>query len=141
MGTELAGRGQWEAAAAEFARAFADTPPNEPWLCFEYAILLLAVADAQGYRSTRQYMLATLGKTKDLTWLQFTAHACVLASGPPAEANEALRLAERVPGHSQNTLVRPRPRAGALLLAALPMPSRCSRTASNASLAEAKQPS
>jgi eukaryotic-like serine/threonine-protein kinase len=95
MGTELAGRGQWEAAAAEFARAFADTPPNEPWLCFEYAIVLMAVADAQGYRSTCQYMLATLGKTKDLIWLQFTAHACVLASGPPAEANEALRLAER----------------------------------------------
>ncbi len=60
-GTELAGRGQSEEAAAEFARAFAKAPPNEPYLWFEHAVLRLAVADTQGYRSTCQHILAILG--------------------------------------------------------------------------------
>ena len=94
-GAALAHRGRWEEAAAAYARGFAVRAPDNAPRWFEQALLRLAVDDAAGYRSTCRHMLDVLGSRNELEWLEFTAHACVLAPDSPAERTEALQLAQR----------------------------------------------
>jgi hypothetical protein len=91
----LVGRGRWDEAAATWALAFATEGPDLPPLCFEGAVMRLAVGDAAGYRSACRRLLDVLGRTGEPDWLEFAAHALVLAPEGSAEAAQALRLAER----------------------------------------------
>ena len=96
-GAALAHRGRWDEAAAAYARGFDDGAPADAPRWFEQALLRLAVDDTAGYRSCCRQMLNVLGSRDELVWLEFTAHACVLAPAGPAETTEALRLAESAP--------------------------------------------
>jgi WD40 repeat protein len=49
-GNLYAHRGQWEQAAADYARGFAGGLPRDPAVWFEYALLLLARGDHAGYQ-------------------------------------------------------------------------------------------
>jgi serine/threonine protein kinase/WD40 repeat protein len=86
--------GQWRLAAADYARAFGEAP-GEPSRRFQHVVLRAAAGDEAGYRSACDHMLAVLGKTNELAWLEFGAHAWVIAPEGPAAVAQALRLAER----------------------------------------------
>jgi tetratricopeptide (TPR) repeat protein len=91
----LARQGRWEEAAALYAQALADGPPDRPERWFEQAVLRLALGDAAGYRSSCRRMLDVVRNDNGPQWLEFTAHACALAPDGPAEVAQALLLAER----------------------------------------------
>jgi tetratricopeptide (TPR) repeat protein len=93
-GARLADRGQWDEAAIAYARGIAIGEPG-PELWFDHAILRLAIGEEAGYRSACRHLLDVLRGHDDQTWLEFTAHACALGTQGPAEAAQALQLAER----------------------------------------------
>jgi serine/threonine protein kinase/WD40 repeat protein len=94
-GIRWARMGQWRLAAADYTRAFIFEPPDSPARRFEHAVLCAAAGDVAGYRSARDYMLALFGKTNAPAWLEYGAHAWVIApEGPEAKA-QALQLAEQ----------------------------------------------
>jgi WD40 repeat protein len=91
----LAYRGEWQKAAAAFARAFGDGAAYSPDRWFEQAILQLAVSDGTGHRVACQRMLNVLQRNNEVLWLEYAAHAWALAPESPAEKMQAVRLAER----------------------------------------------
>jgi WD40 repeat protein len=94
-GDRWASMGQWRLAAADYTRAFAGEAPDDPIRRFQHVVLLAAAGDVAGYRSACDHMLAVLGKTDGRSWLEFGAHAWVIAPEGPAAIAQALRLAER----------------------------------------------
>jgi hypothetical protein len=87
--------GESRLAAADYVRAFAGEPPEQPFRWFQHVVLRAAAGDVAGYRSACDHMLTVLGKTDELSWLEFGAHAWVIAPEGPAASAQALRLAER----------------------------------------------
>jgi eukaryotic-like serine/threonine-protein kinase len=94
-GVTLAYAGRWDEAAAAYELAFTCGTSERPELWFERAILELAVGDRAGYRAIRRHMLEVFGGNNQLPWLEYAAHAFVLAADSPAEEAQALGLAER----------------------------------------------
>jgi hypothetical protein len=94
-GDRWAEMGAWRLAEADYTRAFADATPDDPLLRFQHAVLRAGAGDAAGYRSACDHMLVVLEKTKGRDWLEFGAHAWVIAPEGPAAIAQALRLAER----------------------------------------------
>jgi WD40 repeat protein/serine/threonine protein kinase/tetratricopeptide (TPR) repeat protein len=89
---------QWKAAAAEFARRFQTTTPDDrdPWL--EHAYLLVQVGDAEGYRKLCAGMVKQFGNSHNGEEITALAHAVVLGPGGAANAARALRLGEILAG-------------------------------------------
>ena len=109
-------QGLWEKGAAAYDQAFADGILVNSWELFENAILRLAVNDVAGYQATRSRMLPMLREHNTQQWMEFTAHAYVLAPIKPAEREEALRMAASRALVSANPVVRSRDRTGTLPL-------------------------
>jgi serine/threonine protein kinase/WD40 repeat protein len=93
-GAVAAREGRWDEAAAAYARAFRNGTSNFPVHWFERAILNVAVNDRPNYRSTCKHMLDIYLRTRQREWLEFAAHAFVLAPVGASETAQALRLAE-----------------------------------------------
>ena len=89
----LCSQGQWEKGAAAYQQAFTAGVLVNPWMLFENALLRLAVNDVAGYQATRTLMLEMLRDHNTVQWMEFTAHAFVLAPIGEAEREQALRLA------------------------------------------------
>jgi serine/threonine protein kinase/WD40 repeat protein len=94
-GVRWATMGQWRLAAADYTRAFTFEPPDSPFRRFEHAVLCAAAGDAAGYRFACDHMLAMLGKTHGQAWLEYGAHAWVVAPEGTAKKAQALKLAEQ----------------------------------------------
>jgi eukaryotic-like serine/threonine-protein kinase len=96
-GVELGEKGQWEAAAAAYARAFADEVPELPGLYCQQAIIRLTVGDRAGYRSSCQHLFDMLrvSGNDERWWIDCTAEALALAPASSAETGQALVLARR----------------------------------------------
>jgi serine/threonine protein kinase/formylglycine-generating enzyme required for sulfatase activity/tetratricopeptide (TPR) repeat protein len=72
-----AGRGDWQAAAACYARLLADQPLSDGELGFEYAAVLLLSGDQPGYRKLCREMLDRGGQARVRHY--HVARACTLA--------------------------------------------------------------
>jgi serine/threonine protein kinase/WD40 repeat protein len=90
----LAYSSNWQEAAAAMARALAGRAAENPLYLFEHAILRLAVGDAAGHRAACLRILDGLRKHNNRLWLEFAAHAHVLAPGETGDTVRALRLAK-----------------------------------------------
>jgi tetratricopeptide (TPR) repeat protein len=92
-GRYYAARGQWNLAAADFARGIAAAPPDsEEW--FEHACLRLIVGDKEGYRSFVQEMRRREGQTSNPLVAYILARSCIQAADPGVEPEQVLRWAE-----------------------------------------------
>jgi serine/threonine protein kinase/WD40 repeat protein len=87
--------GQWRLGADDYSRAFAGGTLDAPHLRFQHAVLRVAAGDLAGYRSACNHMLDVLNKTNGPRWLEFGAHAWVIAPEGPAATTQALQLAKR----------------------------------------------
>jgi tetratricopeptide (TPR) repeat protein len=85
--------GQWDAAAADFARGFARRPPDSPWLWQEYAQALIRTGDPAGYGALCRQMLAAYGPDRPYDTLRAVAFTCGLAPGAVADYAQPIRLA------------------------------------------------
>jgi hypothetical protein len=94
-GSRWATLGQWRLGADDYSRAFAGGTPDEAYLRFEHAVLQVAAGDPAVYRSACHHMLDVLNRTNGPEWLEFGAHAWVIAPEGPAATTRALQLAER----------------------------------------------
>jgi WD40 repeat protein len=95
-------RGQWEQAAADFARGVASAPPNsEEW--FEHACLRLILGDEEGYREFVQEIGRREGQTSDPFIAYVLARTCGLSARPPVEPEQAIRWAESTLRYSRPT--------------------------------------
>ena len=92
--TALVQEGRWEEAAAAYARVLAGEAQEPPWLWFDHATLQLALGHEAAYRSACRHMLEVFRKSRDVRWLEFTAHAWALAPPEPDGRAQALELAE-----------------------------------------------
>ncbi len=92
-GRFLALRGEWERAAADFARGIASAPPDsEEW--FEHACLRLIVGDREGYRAFVEEIRRREGQTKIPIVAYVLARSCVLTADPVVEPEQVIRWAE-----------------------------------------------
>jgi tetratricopeptide (TPR) repeat protein len=87
--------GQFDRAAAGYARAFALEESGDPYVWFEHAYLLLQTADEEGYRKLCRRMRERFGESKDVEEIALLAHTCVLASGALNDPERVLELAEQ----------------------------------------------
>src|SRR5262249_8237904 len=69
-------RGEWEAAAAAYARVFAGQPPNDGHVGFEYACVLVLSGDQEGYRKLCDELLERSGQRDVRPY--HVARACTL---------------------------------------------------------------
>jgi eukaryotic-like serine/threonine-protein kinase len=93
-GRFLALRGEWERAAADFARGIASAPPDsEEW--FEHACLRLIVGDSEGYRAFVQEMRRREGQTSNPFVAYVLAQSCVVSAAPVVEPDQVIRWAEQ----------------------------------------------
>jgi tetratricopeptide (TPR) repeat protein len=92
-GRFLALRGEWERAAADFARGIASAPPDsQEW--FEHACLRLIVGDREGYRAFIQEMQRREGQTGNPYVAYVLARSCVQTAEPVVEPEQVIRWAE-----------------------------------------------
>jgi tetratricopeptide (TPR) repeat protein len=94
-GRSFAERGRWQEAAAEFARAFALRPPEDPHLWFQHACLRLLVEDAAGYRQVCADMLRHFGRPRDAEAAFTLARTCLLAPEAGVDLRRVVRLARQ----------------------------------------------
>ena len=87
--------GRWEQARADLARWYqsGEADEGEAWL--DYARLLIALGDSDGYRKVCTRMLEVFEQNPRLPMAHATAHAIGLAPGPQEEAVRAVTLAEK----------------------------------------------
>jgi WD40 repeat protein/serine/threonine protein kinase/tetratricopeptide (TPR) repeat protein len=86
-------RGEWERAAADFARGIASAPPDsEEW--FEHACLRLIVGDREGYRAFVQEMRQREGQTSNPIVAYVLARSCVQTTESIVEPEQVIRWAE-----------------------------------------------
>jgi tetratricopeptide (TPR) repeat protein len=88
-------RGDWDRAAADYAKAFEKAEPGDLAQWLRYAALLVQTGDAKGYRKLCQRMLDRYGLSKDLDEIAFLAHTCVLAPNSLPDAARVVELAEQ----------------------------------------------
>jgi serine/threonine protein kinase/tetratricopeptide (TPR) repeat protein len=94
-GGAYAERGEWDKAAADYARVFEQQPPGDPFAWFEHAYLRLQVGDAEGYRKLCGRMRERFGGSTNGAGIPLFAHTCVLAPDALGDAASVLRLAEQ----------------------------------------------
>jgi tetratricopeptide (TPR) repeat protein/serine/threonine protein kinase len=94
-GGVYAERGDWDKAAADFARAFEQQSPGDPFVWFEHAYLRLQVGDAEGYRTLCARMRERFGRSGSGADIPLLAHSCVLAPDALGDAALVLRLAQQ----------------------------------------------
>jgi WD40 repeat protein/Flp pilus assembly protein TadD len=87
-------QGQWQQAAADFARAI-DLDQNAPWALNGLAAVRLAVADEAGYRSVCATFLKRFGQTTDPREANTIAWTCVLTPKAVADLTRPVLLAEK----------------------------------------------
>ncbi len=86
-------RGDWQGAAADFARGITSAPPDsEEW--FEHACLRLIVGDRTGYQAFIQEMQRREGQTKNPFVAYVLARSCVQTTEPLVEPEQVIRWAE-----------------------------------------------
>src|SRR5262249_40572500 len=86
--------GQWDQAAADFARAV-ELGADQAWVWSRHALLRLRSGDAAGYRRVCAGMLEHFGETTDAGTANTVAWTCVLVPGAVADYKRVLRLAEK----------------------------------------------
>jgi tetratricopeptide (TPR) repeat protein len=93
-GRAYAQRGAWDKAGAEFALAFAQAPPRNAEVWFEYACLLAQIGDTAGYRKLCHQVLERFGNSTNFEDIVYLAHTALLM---PDGLDEklVLELAER----------------------------------------------
>jgi WD40 repeat protein len=93
--TALMQEGRWDEAAADYARFLASGDQQAPSAWLENAVIHLALGREDVYRSTCRHMLDMFRKTHQTSWLEYAAHAWILAPAGPVEQAQALELAEQ----------------------------------------------
>ena len=83
--TALIQEGRWEDGAATYARILAGDVEELPWVWFELVVSHLAVGQDAAYRSGCRHMLEVYRRTGKVEWVEYVAHAWVLAPAGPAE--------------------------------------------------------
>jgi eukaryotic-like serine/threonine-protein kinase len=87
-------RGQWERAAADFARGVRSAPPDsEEW--FEHACLRLIIGDHGGYRSFVREIVGREAGTSNPYVAYVLARSCVLCATSVVEPEQVIRWAEQ----------------------------------------------
>lgn len=84
---------RWAEAAADFRRAV-ELKPDEHFLAFTTAPLILWVGDEEGYARYRTAMLERFGGSTDVTIAERTAKACLVRPAGGAELATAVKLAD-----------------------------------------------
>ncbi|HEV3255855.1 MAG TPA: tetratricopeptide repeat protein, partial [Gemmataceae bacterium] len=116
-GSARAELGQWHKAVVDYAKVV-ELQPDDPVDWERFALLLVQVGDAAGYRKACAGMLERFGQTKDPLTANNAAWPCALAPGSVADPTRPLALAEQAvrsnPGASAhlNTLGATLYRAG-----------------------------
>jgi WD40 repeat protein/serine/threonine protein kinase len=85
---------KWREAAADFTELNQRNPDNS-YLWFECAVLLLQSGDNEGYRKLCTRMRERFELSQDYGQLAALAHTCALAPGALGDADLVLRLAQR----------------------------------------------
>ena len=88
--------GRWEEASTDLARALKCNPdnPDDHWIWFKLAPLLVERDDRPGYRQYCQAMLARFGKTTDPFIADKTAKACLLSPSGGTDLTATERLTD-----------------------------------------------
>ncbi len=92
-GDWYARRGQWEKAAADFAKAV-ELAPEDHWNWYRLAPVRLQIGDVEGYRRHCRQMLQRFGQTDDPKIARRTAQACQLAPDALEDPHLPAALAE-----------------------------------------------
>jgi tetratricopeptide (TPR) repeat protein len=94
-------RGQWERAAADYARGIASAPPDsEEW--FEHACLRWIIGDREGYREFVREMGRRVGRTDVPIVAYILARSCILVPHPVVAPEQAIRWAEQAVASERN---------------------------------------
>jgi WD40 repeat protein/tetratricopeptide (TPR) repeat protein len=105
-GHQLARRGEWRAALADYREGLARDPSNSlAWM--GAATLYLQLGDGEGYRRHARSMLDAFGATDDPTIAERTAKIGLLTPPPPEDAPRLIALAERAVTRGAGTSLRP----------------------------------
>jgi tetratricopeptide (TPR) repeat protein len=96
----LAGQGQWQKAAAEYARA-GDAFPGEAGLWLEYASALLLADNPEGYRRACANILRRLGAVTDPDTCYVLARIASLAPGGGDPVQAVQRAEKGVAAHAK----------------------------------------
>lgn len=95
LGTAHARSGQWDQAAAAFARVLELAPDHHfPW--YQGAALRLYTGDVEGYRRACREMLERFGKADQPDVVERVARTCLLLPDAVADPERVQRLADRV---------------------------------------------
>jgi serine/threonine protein kinase/Tfp pilus assembly protein PilF len=86
--------GQWDAAAADFARA-AELKPDSPQAWYFTALARLGAGDTKGYRAACADTLDRFGQTDDPTTALWVTWGCVVAPDAVADPAPLVPLAEK----------------------------------------------
>jgi tetratricopeptide (TPR) repeat protein len=88
-------RGEWDQAAAEFAKVLEPRLPDDSFRWFEYAFVLWQRRDDDGYRKLCARAHARYGDSTDYFKIATLAHTCAVARGALDDPAAVIRLAER----------------------------------------------
>jgi len=91
---DYARKGQFTEAAQACARAVAISPDNH-WVRYQNACLLVQIGDMQGYRREGQKMLELFGTTEDRAIADRVAKACLFVAESGIDLSKACALADR----------------------------------------------
>ncbi|MCY2954923.1 MAG: quinolinate synthase NadA, partial [Planctomycetota bacterium] len=91
---DYASKGQFTEAAQACARAVAISP-DDHWLRYQNACLLVQIGDMKGYRQEGQKMLELFGNTEDRAIADRVAKACLFAPESGIDLSKACALADR----------------------------------------------
>jgi tetratricopeptide (TPR) repeat protein len=94
FGNAFARAGQWEKAAAVFARV-TELAPDNHWNWYQGAALRLQTGDREGYRHACCQLLQRFSQSKDHGILNRVATTCLLIPDAGADFQAVLKLAER----------------------------------------------
>jgi serine/threonine protein kinase/tetratricopeptide (TPR) repeat protein len=93
-GNAQAELGQWEKAAADYAKAV-ELKPDQAEYWYRFALVRLGAADTKGYRDICTSILERFGKTEDLDIAYWVVWPCVLAPDAVAQPAVLVTLAEK----------------------------------------------
>jgi tetratricopeptide (TPR) repeat protein len=95
VGGAHAESGQWDKAAAFYAKGFALEEPRDLWHWLSHAALQLQSGNAEGYRKICRRMLERFGESEDVHEIAYLAHVCVLAPHALPDTARVVQLAEQ----------------------------------------------
>jgi tetratricopeptide (TPR) repeat protein len=94
-GDQRAALGQWEGAVADLARA-ADLDPADPWPAYLHALALRRASQDAACRVACRRLLERYGATENPYKARLVVWACALVPDAGVDAQQVLRLAERL---------------------------------------------